>query len=71
MNKEKQVELRKDDYWVAEVQVAPGTRMFRTVVNIYRVDKSGDIAFIMCGDERTYWRSQFEWFDLIRKVELK
>lgn len=65
------MEVKKNEYWVADVQMAPGTRIIRTVVNIYRVDKDGDIAFTMCGDEDTYWRSQFEWFDLIERVEMK
>lgn len=65
------MEVKKNEYWVVDAQMAPGMKMFRTVVNIYRVDKEGDIAFTMCGDESTYWRSQFEWFEPIRKVELK
>ena len=52
------------------MQMAPGMKMIRTVVNIYRVDKEGDVGFTMCGDDSTYWRSQFEWFDLVRKVEV-
>ena len=63
--------LRKNEFWVVEMQMAPGTRMFRTVVNIYRIDKEGDVAFLMCGDEDIYWRSQFVWFDPIRKVEVE
>lgn len=63
--------VKKNEYWVVDIQMAPGTRMIRTVINIYRIDKSGDIAFTMCGDEDTYWRSQFEWFDLLRKVDME
>lgn len=62
--------VRKNEYWVADMQMAPGTRMFRTIVNIYRIDKSGDVGFTMCGDEDVYWRSQFEWFELICKIEM-
>ena len=63
--------VKKNEYWVADIQMAPGTRMIRTVINIYRIDKSGDIAFTMCGDEDTYWRSQFEWFEPIRKIDME
>ena len=62
---------RKNEFWVVDMQMAPGMKMIRTVVNIYRVDKEGDVGFTMCGDDSTYWRSQFEWFEPIRKVELK
>lgn len=65
------MEIRKNDFWVVDLQMARGTRMFRSVVNIYRIDKGGDIAFTMCGDENTYWRSQFEWFDPVRKVDME
>lgn len=65
------MEVKKNEYWVVDVQMAPGMKMLRTIVNIYRVDREGDIAFTMCGDDSTYWRSQFEWFEPIRKVELK
>lgn len=61
---------RKNEFWVVDMQMAPGMKMIRTVVNIYRVDKEGDVGFTMCGDDSTYWRSQFEWFDLVRKVEV-
>ena len=63
--------MKKNEYWIVDLQMAPGTRMIRTVVNIYRVDRDGDIAFTMCGDEDTYWRSQFAWFDPIRKVDVE
>ena len=51
------MEVKKNEYWVVDVQIAPGMKMIRTVVNIYRVDKEGDVAFTMCGDDSTYWRS--------------
>lgn len=63
--------MKKNEYWIVDLQMAPGTRMVRTVVNIYRVNREGDIAFTMCGDEDTYWRSQFVWFDPVRKVDMK
>ena len=63
--------MSKNEYWIVDLQMAPGKRMIRTIVNIYRVDKDGDIAFTMCGDEDTYWRSQFQWFDPVRKVDMK
>lgn len=65
------MEVKKNEFWVVDAQMAPGMKMLRTIVNIYRVDKEGDIAFTMCGDDSTYWCSQFEWFEPIRKVELK
>ena len=63
--------MSKNEYWIVDLQMAPGMRLIRTVVNIYRVDKDGDIAFTMCGDEDTYWRSQFQWFDPVRKVDME
>ena len=63
--------MSTNDYWIVDLQMAPGMRLIRTVVNIYRVDKDGDIAFTMCGDEDTYWRSQFQWFDPVRKVDME
>lgn len=65
------MEVKKNEYWVVDVQMAPGMKMIRTVVNIYKVGKEGDVAFVMCGDDSTYWRSQFEWFEPIRKVDVK
>ena len=43
----------------------------QTIVNIYRIDKDGDVGFTMCGDDEVYWRSQFEWFDPVRKVDME
>lgn len=62
--------MKKNEFWVVDIQMAPGMKMIRTVVNIYRVDKEGDIGFTMCGDDSTFWRSQFEWFEPIKKIEL-
>ena len=62
---------QKNEYWVVDVQMTQGSRMMRLVVQIYRVDKSGDIGFIAPGDETVYWRSQFQWFDPIRKVDME
>lgn len=63
--------MKKNEYWIIDVQLTPGSRMFRTVANIYRIDKDGDVGFTMCGDEDIYWRSQFEWFDPVRKVDME
>lgn len=46
----------------------PGDRLMNRVVWIYRVEKSGDIGFMLIGDEDVYWRSQVEWFEPIRRL---
>lgn len=65
------MEVRKNEYWVARMRMAPGTREIQTVVNIYRIDKENDVAFLMCGDEDIYWRSQFCEFEFVRKVNVE
>jgi hypothetical protein len=64
------MEVRKNEYWVANMRMTVNTRPFKTVVNIYRIDKENDVAFLMCGDEDIYWRSQFCEFEFVRKVEV-
>ena len=64
------MEVRKNEYWVANMRMTSNTRPFKTVVNIYRIDKDNDVAFLMCGDEDIYWRSQFCEFEFVRKVEV-
>lgn len=64
------MEVRKNEYWVANMRMTPSTRPFKTIVNIYRIDKENDVAFLMCGDEDVYWRSQFCEFEFVRKVEV-
>lgn len=61
---------KKMNIGVARMRMAPGTREIQTVVNIYRIDKENDVAFLMCGDEDIYWRSQFCEFEFVRKVEV-
>ena len=46
----------------------PGDRLMNRVVWIYRVEKNGDIGFMLIGDENVYWRSQVEWFEPIRSL---
>ena len=49
----------------------PGDRLMNSVIWIYRVEKSGDIGFMMIGDEDVYWRSQLEWFELVRRLAVR
>ena len=49
----------------------PGDRLMNRVIWIYRVEKSGDIGFMMIGDEDVYWRSQVEWFEPIRRLAVR
>jgi hypothetical protein len=64
------LEVKRDEYWIAKIQMFPGDRLMNRVVWIYRVEKSGDIGFMLIGDEDVYWCSQVEWFEPIRKIEL-
>lgn len=65
------MEIKRDEYWIAEIQMFPGDRLSRRVIWVYRVEKSGDVGFVMIGDENVYWRSQVEWFEPVRKVDMK
>ena len=49
----------------------PGDRLMNRVIWIYRVEKSGDIGFMMIGDEDVYWRSQLEWFEPVRRLAVR
>jgi hypothetical protein len=62
------MEVKRDEYWVAKIQMFPGDRLMNRIVWIYRVEKSGDIGFMLIGDEDVYWRSQVEWFEPIRRL---
>lgn len=62
------MEVKRDEHWIAEVQMFPGDRLMRRVVWIYRVDKSGDIGFMLIGDEDVYYTSQVQWFKPIRRL---
>lgn len=62
------MEVKRDEYWVAKIQMFPGDRLMNRVVWIYRVEKNGDIGFMLIGDEDVYWRSQVEWFEPIRRL---
>ena len=46
----------------------PGDRLIRRPLQIYLINKEGDIGFMLIGDENVYWRSQVEWFDLIERI---
>ena len=65
------LEVKRDEYWIVKIQMFPGDRLMNRVVWIYRVEKSGDIGFMLIGDEDVYWRSQIEWFEPVRKVDTK
>lgn len=65
------MEIKRDEHWIAEIQMFPGDRLSRRVIWIYRVEKNGDVGFVMIGDENVYWRSQVEWFEPVRKVDMK
>lgn len=62
------MEIKRDEHWIAEIQMYPGDRLSRRVIWIYRVEKSGDVGFVMIGDENVYWRSQVEWFEPVRRL---
>ena len=64
------MEAKRDDIWIARIQMYPGDRLLNRVISIYFVDKSGDIGFLMIGDETVYWRSQVEWFELMERVKV-
>lgn len=46
----------------------PGDKLMNRVIWIYRVEKNGDIGFMLIGDKNVYWRSQVEWFEPIRRL---
>lgn len=62
------MELKRDEHWIAKIQMFPGDRLMNRVIWIYRVEKSGDVGFMMIGDEDVYWRSQLEWFEPVRRL---
>lgn len=62
------MEIKRDEHWIAEIQMFPGDRLSRRVIWIYRVEKNGDVGFVMIGDENVYWRSQVEWFEPVRRL---
>ena len=62
------MEVKRDEYWVAKIQMFPGDRLINRVIWIYLIEKNGDIGFMLIGDENVYWRSQVEWFEPIRRL---
>lgn len=62
------MEIKRDEHWIVEIQMFPGDRLSRRVIWIYQVEKSGDVGFVMIGDENVYWRSQVEWFEPVRRL---
>ena len=62
------MEIKRDEHWIAEIQMFPGDKLSRRVIWIYRVEKNGDVGFVMIGDENVYWRSQVEWFEPVRRL---
>ena len=45
-----------------------GDKLMNRVIWIYRVEKNGDIGFMLISDKNVYWRSQVEWFEPIRRL---
>lgn len=64
------MEIKRDEHWIAEIQMFPGDRLSHRVIWIYRVEKNGDVGFVMIGDENVYWRSQVEWFEPVERVNV-
>ena len=62
------MKVQRDEHWIAKIQMFPGDRLLRRVIWIYRVDKSGDIGFMLIGDDTVYWRSQVEWFEPVKRL---
>lgn len=67
MNKSK---VKRNEHWIAEIQMFPGDNLTRRIIWIYEVDRDGDIGFMLIGDDSVYYRSQVEWFDLVERMEL-
>lgn len=64
------MELQRDEVWIAKIQMYPGDRLMNRVISIYFVEKTGDVGFLMIGDETVYWRSQVEWFEPVERVNV-
>ena len=62
------MEVKRDEHWVAKIQMFPGDRLMNRVIWIYLIEKNGDIGFMLIGDENIYWRSQVERFEPIRRL---
>lgn len=62
------MKVKRDEHWIAKIQMFPGDKLMNRVVWIYRVEKNGDVGFMLIGDEDVYWRSQVEWFEPIRRL---
>ena len=65
------MEVKRDEYWVVKAQMFPGGRLNNYVAYIYRVEKNGDVGFMLVGDESVYWRSQVEWFEPVRRINME
>ena len=65
------MEIKRDEYWVVKIQMFPGARLNKYVAYIYRVEKNGDVGFMLVGDESVYWRSQVEWFEPVRRINME
>lgn len=64
------MEPRRDEHWIADVEMYPGEHSTRRIVWIYFVKDDGDIGFCLIGDDGVYWVSQVERFNLIRRIEM-
>lgn len=62
------MKVKRDEYWVAEIQMFPGDRLMRRVIYIYRVAKDGDVGFMLIGDEKVYYSSQVQWFNPVSRL---
>lgn len=62
------MEVKTDEHWITKIQMSPGDKLMNRVIWIYRVEKNGDIGFMLIGDKNVYWRFQVEWFEPIRRL---
>lgn len=65
------MEIKSKEHWVVKIQMLPGDELKSYIIYIFRVEKNGDIGFFIIGDDYEYWRSQVEWFEPVRKIDLE
>lgn len=63
--------VKSKEYWIAKIQMLPGDKLKNYIIYVFRVEKHGDIGFLIIGDDYEYWCSRVEWFELIRKIDLE
>ena len=64
------MKVKKNEHWIAEIQMFPGDEMIQRIIWIYGVTKEGDVGFVLIGDDAIYYCSQVEWFNPIEKVRV-